>query len=225
MAGTRTRPVEPPARILIVDDHPVVREGLGIWIARQGDLTVCGEAAGAAEALRLIDAINPDVAVIDISLADSDGLDLIHRIRARNPQVRILVWSMFPETLYAERALRAGALGYITKQQATGQIIEAIRTVLAGRMYLSGPIAERLVRRGLGDRNAAGQSPYGSLTDRELEVFRLIGNGRTTAEIAGLLHRSVHTIETYRQRIKTKLDLRTSAELARAAAQWVLEHG
>lgn len=225
MSGATPRDPDRPARVLIVDDHPIVREGLGVLIARHGDLAVCGEAAGVAEALRLVDAAAPDVAVIDIALGEGDGLDLVRRIRARAAAVRMLVCSMYPESLYAERALRAGAMGYINKQEPAGQIIAAVRAVLAGRIYLSGAMAERLLRQSVGGRPAADRSPYEALTDRELEVFRLIGAGRTTAQIAAQLHRSIHTIETYRQRIKAKLALQTAAELARAAAHWVLENG
>jgi DNA-binding NarL/FixJ family response regulator len=147
--------------VLIVDDHPVVREGLGIRIARQPDLEVCGEASSAAEALALLDATDPDVAVIGISLVESDGLDLIQRIRGRASRVRMLDWSMYPETLYAERALHAGAMGYINKQEATSRIIEAIRCVLADRAYLSGSMADRLLRRMVG----GGPSPGSSATE------------------------------------------------------------
>ena len=213
------------ARILIVDDHPVVREGLGIRIGRHLDLRVCGEASGVLEALAQLDATDPDVAIIDISLGEGDGLDLIRRIRARGGRVRMLVWSMYPEALYAERALNAGAMGYINKQEATGRIIEAIRSVLAGRQYLSGSISDQLVRCAVAGGPTAVRSPIGSLSDRELEVFRLIGRGLTTAEVAGTMCRSAYTVETYRQRIKAKLGLRTGAELARAAAHWVLENG
>ncbi len=213
------------ARVLIVDDHPAVREGLGIRIARHPDLEVCGEASNVSEALEQLDATDPDVAVIDISLAAGDGLDLIERIRGRAARVRMLVWSMYPETLYAERALHAGALGYINKREATARIIEAIRCVLAGRIYLSPAMADRLLRRKVGGGAPPGSSPTESLSDRELQVFRLLGGGLTTAEVAGQINRSVHTIETYRQRIKAKLGLRNATELVQAAAQWLRENG
>ena len=212
------------ARILIVDDHPIVREGLGILIARQPDLLLCGEASNIGEALARIDATAPDVAVIDLSLGEGDGLDLIQRIRARSPHTRMLVWSMYSETLYAERALNAGAMGYVNKQEATGRIIEAIRWVLEGRVYLSPAMADRLLMRSVAGVSPRGVSPIDSLSDRELEVFRLIGGGLTTAEVAEVISRSVPTVETHRQRIKAKLDLRTSAELARAAVHWVMEN-
>ena len=213
------------ARILVVDDHPVVREGLAIRIGREADLRVCGEASNIAEALARLDATDPDVAIIDISLGEGDGLDLIRRIRARAARARMLVWSMYPETLYAERALRAGAMGYINKQEATVKIIEAIRCVLDGRPYLSRSMSDRLLLRTVDSCAPGAATPISLLSDRELEVFRSIGMGLATSEIAAAMKRSVHTIETYRQRIKTKLGLRTSAELATAAAHWVLENG
>jgi DNA-binding NarL/FixJ family response regulator len=212
------------ARVLIVDDHPVVREGLAIRIARQPALTVCGEASGVAEALAQCDLTRPDVAIIDISLGDGDGLDLIRRIRSRDRRVRILVWSMYPETLYAERALHAGAMGFINKQEATSRIIEAIWCVLDGRVYLRGPVADRVLLRALGGTNES-DPPANSLTDRELEVFRLLGKGLMTSEVAESMKLSVHTVETYRQRIKVKLGLRTAAALTQAAVQWFLENG
>jgi DNA-binding NarL/FixJ family response regulator len=218
---------EHPARVLIVDDHPAVREGLGFRIARCPDLVVCGEAADLAGALSQAEQAGPDVIVVDIALGDGNGIDLIRRLRARDPAVRTLVWSMYPESLYAERALRAGAMGYITKQEATGRIIEAIRRVLCGEVFLSEAAAGRLIRRvvGRGAEVPAAPSPEESLSDRELEVLRLLGTGLTTAESAQRLHLSVHTIDTYRQRIKGKLGLKNASELARVAAQWVLEHG
>ena len=221
MSSRKSR--QPPTRILIVDDHPAVREGLVTRIAREPDLDVCGEAADIPEALTLLESHHPEVAVIDISLKTGNGIDLIHRIKARDETIRMLVWSMFPESLYAERALRAGAMGYVTKEHATGKIIEAIRAICNGRMYVSESIAVRLMRSAVGNSEPAPASPVEALSDRELEVFELIGEGLTTGQIAERLHVSVHTIETHRQRIKTKLNLRTAAELGRAAVQWALE--
>jgi DNA-binding NarL/FixJ family response regulator len=213
------------ARILIVDDHPAVREALTIRISRQPDLEVCGESADMSEALRLIANIQPDVAVIDISLKTGNGLDLIKRIKDRNDGVRILVWSMHSELLYAERALHAGALGYINKDQATDKIVEAIRRVLQGKVWLSEAMAERLLQRTVGaGRQKVMHSSVDTLADRELEVFLLIGQGVKTADIAERLRLSVKTVETYRDRIRQKLDLNDGAELARYATQWVLEN-
>jgi DNA-binding NarL/FixJ family response regulator len=213
------------SRVLIVDDHPPVREALATRIARQPDLEVCGEAADVGEALRLLADVRPDVAVVDITLKSGDGIDLIKRIKDRDDHVRILVWSMHPESLYAERALRAGALGYVNKDQATGTIVEAIRRVRDGKVWLSEAMAERLLRRAVGGgRGGRAGSPVDALADRELEVFRLIGQGVKTAEIAERLHLSVKTVETYRDRIRQKLDLADGTRLTHYATQWVLEN-
>jgi DNA-binding NarL/FixJ family response regulator len=214
-----------PARVLIVDDHPAVREALAIRISGQCDLEVCGEAADISEALRLVADTQPDVAVVDISLKSGNGLDLIKRIRDRNHRVHILVLSMHSETLYAARALRAGALGYVNKDQATDKILEAIRRVWEGKVYLSDTMAERMLHRAVGGQEDTPRSPIDALTDRELEVFRLIGQGMKTAGIAERLHLSVKTIETYRDRIRQKLDLGDGTKLAHYATQWMLENG
>jgi len=220
MSGKRKK----RARVLIVDDHPAVREALALRISRQPDLEVCGEAADTNDALRLVGEILPDAAVVDVSLKTGNGIDLIKRIRDRNERVRILVWSMHSESLYAERALRAGALGYINKGHATDRIVEAIRRVLAGKVWLSEVMAERLLQRSVGG-SGEDRSPLDVLADRELEVFRLIGEGVKTAEIAERLHLSVKTVETYRDRIRQKLDLSDGTKLVHYATQWVLENG
>ena len=213
-------------RVLIVDDHPAVREALSLRIGRQPDLEVCGEAADLSEALRLLAETKPDVAVIDITLKTANGIDLIKRIKDRNDHVRILVWSMHSESLYAERALRAGALGYVNKDQATDTIVEGIRQVLAGKVWLSEAMTERMLQRTVGgNRDDVARSPLDALADRELEVFRLIGQGVKTAAIAERLHLSVKTVETYRDRIRQKLDLADGTKLAHFATQWVLENG
>lgn len=217
---------KPAARILIVDDHPAVREALTIRCSREPDLEVCGEATGVTEALQVLDATNPDVAVIDIALKNGDGIDLIKRIKARNDSVRMLVWSMYSESLCAERALRAGALGYINKEQATDQIIVAIRRVLDGKVYLSETLSESLLHRSVGEGvQHVHRSPLNTLSDRELEVLRLTGQGLKTQEIASQLHLSIKTVETYRDRIRAKLDLSDGSKLTRFALQWVLENG
>jgi DNA-binding NarL/FixJ family response regulator len=214
------------SRVLIIDDHPAVREALAIRIARQPDLEVCGEAADMSEALRMVEELKPDVAVVDITLKTGNGLDLIKRIKDRDEAVRMLVWSMHSESLYAERALRAGALGYINKDQATEQIVEAIRRVLAGQIWLSASMSQRMLRRAVGTGpESLPRSPLDALADRELEVFRLIGEGVKTAEIAERLYLSVKTVETYRDRIRQKLDLADGTKLAHFATQWVLENG
>jgi DNA-binding NarL/FixJ family response regulator len=207
-----------------VDDHPVVREGLAIRLSRQPDLQVCGEAADVAEALRLIAGNPPDLAVIDISLKTGNGIDLIKRIKARHPDVRILVWSMYDKTLYAERALRAGAMGYINKGSATDEIIEAIRRVLEGKLYLSEPMAEELLTRAVGGRSGTAPGlPVDTLSDRELEVFQLIGQGLDTVRVAQTMRVSPKTVETYRARIKEKLNLVNSTELIQHAVKWLME--
>jgi DNA-binding NarL/FixJ family response regulator len=214
------------ARVLIVDDHPAVREALTIRLSLEPDLKVCGEAADVTEAVQVFNATNPDVVVIDISLKSGDGIDLIKRIKARNDSARLLVWSMYSESLCAERALRAGALGYINKEQATDQIIVAIRRVLDGKVYLSETMAEKMLHRAVGEGGASVvRSPIDTLSDRELEVFRLIGQGVKTQEIAAQMHLSTKTVETYRDRIRTKLNLSTGLELSRYALLWVLENG
>ena len=214
------------ARVLIVDDHPAVREALALRIDRQPDLVVCGEAADTGDALRLLAEVRPDVAVVDISLKTGNGIDLIKRIKDRDDRVRVLVWSMHGESLYAERALRAGALGYVNKDQATDTIVDAIHRVLEGKVWLSDAMAERMLQRAVGAKvKDLSRSPLDALADRELEVFRLIGQGVKTADIAERLHLSVKTVETYRDRIREKLDLEDGTTLGHYATQWVLENG
>jgi DNA-binding NarL/FixJ family response regulator len=226
MTRSKTNASKPAAKVLIVDDHPAVREALIIRIAAQPDLEVCGEAADTAEALQLGAATGPDVAVIDIALKTGNGIDLIKRLKARNHAVRAIVWSMYSEDLYAERALRAGAMGYINKQHATSEIIDAIRQVLDGKIYLSAAMTEKLLKRAVGHPGQdSGRAPIDTLSDRELDVFRLIGQGRKTQEIAEQLHLSVKTVETYRDRIREKLGLTDGGGLARCALQWTLENG
>lgn len=212
-------------RIVIVDDHPSTRDGLVTRVALEPDLKVVGEASDMDAGLAVIDAIRPDVALIDISLKTSSGIDLVKAIKERFPRVRILVWSMYEESLYAERALRAGAMGYINKQQATDTIISAIRTVLAGELFLSKDLAAKMLHRVIAGKASFATSPVESLSDRELETFRLIGRGMPTKDIARAMKLSPKTVETYRARIKEKLELDDMASLTREAAQWVLENG
>ena len=226
MPDGRIKAGKPPARILVVDDHPAVREALAIRIGGEPDLVVCGEAADVAGALQLAASTKPDVAVVDLSLKSASGLDLIKRLKAHHERVLVIVWSMFSENLYAERVLRAGARGYINKEHATDKIIEAIRYVLDGKVYLSPAMTEKLLERAAqsSSRHESLLAMIDDLSDRELDVFRLIGQGAKTAEIATQLHLSVKTVETYRDRIRAKLDLRDSAALARSAVQWTLEN-
>jgi DNA-binding NarL/FixJ family response regulator len=227
-----TTPREPghpaePAKILVVDDHPVVRDGLAALVATQPDLRMCGEAADLTDALALVVDTRPDVAVIDILLKSGSGLDLIKRLTARHPSARIVVWSMCEEELYAERALRAGAVGYVHKASPTREILHAVRAVLAGKVYLSEAVSAKLLGRfiGGGGVGPANRSPIETLSDRELEVFEQIGRGRTTDQIAAGMHLSPKTVETYRSRIKEKLGVGSFTELIQRATQWVLEKG
>lgn len=212
------------ARIMIVDDHPMMRDGLTMRISSQADMEVCGEAATEDDAVELVKQISPDLVVVDISLQGGNGIELIKRIKALNPTVKMLVVSAFQESLYAERAMRAGALGYLNKQESNEKLIHAIRTVMKGERYASVELTQRLVAQALGKRNET-QSPIEQLTDRELEIFRLIGTGVSTGAIAEQLFLSTHTIDTHRENIKRKLGAKSGAELNRLAIQAVLEGG
>ena len=208
-------------RILIVDDHPLVRTGFAQLIGDCPDLEVCGEAADMAEALRLIDSDCPDLAIIDLSLAGGSGLDLIERIKSRNLDILMLVASMHDETLYAERVLTAGARGYINKQEAQESIIRAIRQVLAGKVYVSEAMTERLLS-GLVDVRDEKRD-IERLSNRELQVFELIGEGVPVSQIASQLNLSIKTIETHQAHIKKKLGLGSAHELNQRAIRWVME--
>jgi DNA-binding NarL/FixJ family response regulator len=211
-----------PRRILLVDDHPLIREGLAEALGREADLVVCGEAADRSQALELIPKARPELAIVDLALRDSSGLDLIKDIRARFPGVRVLVVSMHDEELHAERALRAGASGYLTKEEATTRVVQAVRKVLGGEIYLSERAAARVAARVAGRSREAPGGLAGDLCDRELEVFELIGQGLTTRQIALQMHLAVPTVETYRARIKHKLKLQDAAELLQNAIRWNL---
>ena len=213
-----------PVKILIVDDHPSVREGLALRISIHSDLEVCGEAESEEQAIELVRQTKPDLVLVDISLKSGHGLELIKRIRSMEPTVKMLVISGFQESLYAERACRAGALGYLNKQESSEKMIEAIRTVLAGERFLSPEISRRLISQALGSSDRK-KTPIEQLTDRELEIFRMIGEGLSTGLIASRLFLSTHTIDTHRENIKRKLTLNSAAELSRAAVQWLLENG
>jgi len=207
-------------KVLLVDDHPLVREGIRMALAGERDLTVCGEAADAPDALRAIETTGPDVAVVDLALKDSSGLELIKDIRLRWPKLPVLVLSMRDEGVYAERVLRAGALGYVTKEDGSRKVVEGIRKVLAGHIYVNDRIASkvmgRIVAGGQGDGSAVD-----SLSDRELAVFELIGQGIPTREIARKMHISPKTVDSYREHIKAKLHLDSATELLKHAVQWV----
>jgi DNA-binding NarL/FixJ family response regulator len=205
--------IKQPASILIVEDHPLMRDGLASQIANEPDLTVCGEAEDANEALRLVQQLHPDLVIVDICLKSGHGIELVRRIHDSDPKQRMLVNSMYDEVVYAERALQAGAMGYLSKQSARGFLVPAIRTLLSGRTYLSSEMTERILKSRIGGKVEVGKSPIETLSNRELEV------------IAKQLHLSVHTIDTFREQLKLKLHLANSAELNRFAAQWVLESG
>lgn len=215
---------QPPARIMIVDDHPIVREGLTLRISAQPDLTICGEAATEEEAVARVAELHPDLLIVDISLECGNGLDVIKRVKASHPSVKMLVLSGYKESVYGERALRAGAMGYVNKQESNGKLMDAIRTILDGKRYVSADFAQRLISQSLGEA-VDGKAPMELLTDRELEVFRMIGEGLRSSSIADRLFISTHTIDTHRENIKRKLHLKTAGELTSAAVQWLLENG
>jgi DNA-binding NarL/FixJ family response regulator len=204
-----------------VEDHPVTREGFAQLINFQTDLEVCGQAGTGAQALTEIAGLNPDLVIVDISLAGTSGIELIKDLVSRHPILKVLVLSMHDESLYAERALRAGARGYVMKQVATEHVMVAIRHVLRGGVYLSERMRNQLLFNVVGRLSTAGASDLDRLSDRELEVFELIGEGRTTAQIGASLHLSVSTVETYRAHIKEKLGLRNATELVQHAVDWI----
>lgn len=211
------------ARIMIVDDHPIVREGLTLRISAQPDLKVCGEAATEDEAVTRVAELSPDLLIVDISLESGNGLDVIKRVKAAHPSVKMLVLSGFKESIYGERALRAGAMGYVNKQESNAKLLEAIRTILDGRRFVSEDFAQRLISQSLGEA-VNGKSPMELLTDRELEIFRMIGECLRSSTIAERLFISTHTIDTHRENIKRKLNLKSAGELTSAAVQWLLEN-
>jgi DNA-binding NarL/FixJ family response regulator len=210
------------SKIFVVDDHPIVRQGLGLLINREPDMIVCGAAEEAQSALRAIPTLQPDVMVVDISLSGPDGLELVKTIRTRDANLPILVLSMHDESIYAERALRAGANGYIMKQEATEKVLVAIRRILRGEVYLSDRVSSKMLQQYVRGSSTARESPVADLSDRELEVFRLVGEGHGTRQIAEELHLSVKTVETYQAHIKEKLSLRNARELVQHAIEWHL---
>ena len=210
-------------RVFIVDDHPLVRESLASLIARQDDLVVCGEAASASAALAAIGAAKPDVAIVDISMDGRSGLELIRDLKMMHPKLAILVLSMHDEQVYAERALRAGARGYLMKREATKKVIEAIRRVKDGRLVVSDRMASTLTEKLVVGKTPEDIPPVARLSDRELEVFRLLGQGRGTREVAERLSLSAKTVQAYCARIKDKLGLQSSTQLLREAVRWLEE--
>ena len=211
----------PPSRILIVDDHPMVREGLKMRIGNESDLVVCGEAETEAEALQLVRSSHPDLVIADLSLKSGHGMDLVRRIGEEYPAVYVLVLSMYDEVLYAERALRAGARGYLNKQEPQGRVIDAIHTVLAGNVFLTPEMTQRALGRMRNERTHA--DPVDELTDRELQIFEMLGHGMGTRQIAEQLNRSIHTVESHREKIKRKLGLDSANDLIQRAVKWTME--
>jgi DNA-binding NarL/FixJ family response regulator len=206
--------------VFVVDDHPIVRQGLALLINQEPDLVVCGEAEEGQAALRALADTRPDVLVLDISLPGPDGLELLKTIRSTDPALPILVLSMHDESVYAERALRAGANGYIMKQEATDKVLVALRRILAGEVYVSDRFAARLLGQMVARPKQPHQTPVASLSDRELEVFQLIGEGHGTRQIAEELHISVKTVESYQAHIKEKLGLPSARALVQRAIEW-----
>jgi DNA-binding NarL/FixJ family response regulator len=219
------RPTIAETRVLIVDDHPFMRRGLAQTINDQPGLEVCGEAGSVAEALAVMETCNPHLAVVDISLGAESGIELIQAIKEKWPAIKVLVSSMHDETLFAERALRAGALGFVNKGEPPDVFVAALKRVSAGEIYLSARMTNRMLDHVLTDKIEVHRSPIESLSNRELEVFEMIGKGMATKQIAARLGLSPKTIETYREHIKQKLSLTNATELTRSAVQWVLEQG
>jgi DNA-binding NarL/FixJ family response regulator len=212
-------------RILLVDDHPMVRERLTEVIQREPDLTVCGEAEDRFLALELVAATQPHLVIVDLTLRGSPGMELIKDIHNQYPDLAVLVVSMHDEKVHAERVIRAGARGYITKQEATRKIMLAVRTVLDGNIYLSEKMAAQIAATAVGRAQAKPNLPVNSLSDRELCVFEMIGQGRNTRQIADELHLDIRTVETYRARIKEKLNLKDANDLLQHAIHWVQVEG
>ncbi len=222
MSAKKTEPGGPARKtVLIVDDHPTLRRGLAALIDSEPDLAVCGEAATYPEALAAIPERRPDLVIVDLALGKGDGLDLVKEMRKRHPAIPALVLSMYDEAVYAERSLKAGARGYVTKQQLDSTVLVASRRLLDGESYMSDTLGARLAAKFVDGRTLETDSPLDALSDRELQVFRLIGQGRSTRQIADTLNLSIKTIETHREHIKNKLSLETTAELAQRATQWV----
>jgi DNA-binding NarL/FixJ family response regulator len=208
---------------LIVDDHPIIRQGLMRLVTQEPDLQAFEGADNVADAFRQVQELRPDLVLVDISLKDSHGIELISQIKDFDERIKMLVWSMFDEKIYAERTIRAGAMGYICKQEPISNVLDAIRAVLAGNMYLSPNMTNNLLRRlGGGEME---RDPVAGLSNREIEVFQMLGRGMTTKSIATKLGVSPKTIEAHRERIKTKLNLKNASELNCQAVQWVLENG
>jgi DNA-binding NarL/FixJ family response regulator len=212
--------IAPPTRIFLVDDHPLVREWLATLLRQQPDFEVCGQAEDARDAFATMLADPPDVAIVDLSLKTSSGLDLIKELSDRLPETQVIVLSMHEEIFYAERAMRAGARGYVTKRESTHRIVEAIHEVQAGRLYANAELLAKLAERIVGRNQSNQPGSVETLSDRELEVFRRLGEGQANRLIAEELHLSIKTVQAYCARIKDKLGLANASELAREAIRW-----
>ena len=208
-------------KVFIVDDHPVVRDGLITLIEHEQDFNVCGNADDAPEALKSISELKPDVVIVDIGLKSSDGIELTKSIKTRYPRMPVVVLSIHDESVYAERALHAGASGYLMKEAASNDIITAIRTVISGEIYVSDQMAKKFLGNAFSQKSDIGADPVATLSDREFEIFRLIGGGYKVSQIADRMHLSSKTIETYRARIKEKLNITDASKLLRYAIKWV----
>lgn len=211
-------------RILVVDDHPLVRAGIRLQLQNERGLEICGEAADIGDALRVLAEENPDLAIVDISLQTGNGLDLVQRMLAREPELKIIVSSMHDESIYAERALEMGASGFVHKQDAAMTLVRAIRDVLSGRLHASDEVKQRLLNRRVGRSHSAAERGIDSLSTRELDVFERIGKGQTVHEIAQQMKLSPKTVETHRDRIRLKLDIRSAHDLQHYAFSWVRDH-
>jgi len=220
MNNSSSKTIARKKRVFIVDDHPLVREGLTNLINGQDDLIICGEAKNSAQALDGIMKADPDVALIDISLENESGLELVKQLGSQFPQVALIVLSMHDETLFAERVLRAGARGYVMKHETSKSVLASIRRVLGGGVYVSEMIVNRIARRVGSVREPPASSPVERLSDRELEIFRLLGQGRTTSQIAADLNLSLKTVQAYCARAKEKFGVTSLTELLRAALRW-----
>jgi DNA-binding NarL/FixJ family response regulator len=218
---SKSKATQVSKRILIVDDHPMMRQGLSQLICSEPDLAVCGEAGTASQAFEAVGQHKPDLALVDISLPDKNGLELIKDIHVMYPALPLLVVSMHDESLYAERVLRAGGRGYVMKQEGGKILMQAIRQVLAGQIYVSEKMSARILEMFSGGRRESDASPVGRLTDREFEVFQHIGQGKGTREIAEHLHLSVKTVEVHRANMKEKLGIKSATDLVRYAVRWV----
>lgn len=209
-----------PKKLLIVDDHPIFREGLVQVLSQESGLAICGKASNAATAMELANSMKPDLAIVDISLGGKSGIELLKTLRATNPEIPVLVLSMHDEMLYAERALRAGAMGYLMKGEPVEAVLEAIKKVLSGQLYLSKAMSDSLIKNSI--KSSDGHAyPLDGLSDRQLEILELFGHGNSSRAIANKLKLSVKTVETHRENIKQKLGLKSALELTRYAVRWV----